>query len=1107
MIVVSSLRICLLCCLGVLAVLPARAADDVSAVTLHVRENATAGAPIGAVGSAGGMCRYSIVTGNQEAAFAIDARSGRLTVDNAAALDHERRDRFDLILLAERPSADDSARRAFLSDVLDSGAPLHVVEQLLTDTEEIRVTVLVDDVAERPVLPEQTVTVTPWGSEAADGARIDARDEDRNDTLRFEILGGAPAELFDIDTDSGRLRIDQAVPLPPGVHEYPLTVQVTDSSGQSDATTITVRAIVLPAGPAPLLVASPPVSTSEAAEPPPPVTDPKEGSENAGGESIVSTPPTVPVADDVESHADAATPLAVDENEDPAVHASGGRLLARVVGVFLLLALAVAAVVWWLKRRALRKALAEDERLRRLQLISDEAADHETESATGESDIEESVTQELRGLQQLLTEQSQPQPVTSEHQNSEGEPVTALAETPAHEEGQTGLAFSMGLLDAAAPNDLDRAAADEQNEHDELYEVSEESYEFEPDEDEDESNLDASRESDETDAPADPGRLFEWNENEARPLSHELFESVDEEALQDADEQWSAIQQWASELSQNPAELAEGRHEVDGDLWQNDDSEEAGADPAGTTADGQFDDFALASTEPALLEVLHDEGQIADGLSSPPDVREAVDEPIETHEARWDEPDATFGVGEEPEESAGHEAPQLPGWIDSDPQTAAAPVPTDTRNDELPQTELEEPSPHPFSPPATGHSGDEPNLEEGRFFEPVKDDSQLQAAASVEEWTQDGAAAAVPGAEPVGATTDGRIEEKETAPEQQGLMEILHEGSPFHAGEANEDAADIYGCSEAADPQSDFVPTTDAEGLEKGIVAGENQDTRETAADEHSDEFPHLEPLPEAREHGTWRPAPDPALGAPDPEDALLDARVRRLREQIAQKLGIGAGDSSGDSDPPPTEPVSDSSAVGFESIGASFDSGERPDAPVEDPPGDELSLEDVQDDEAWGGGLSTARFLLQQVSEASPVVSEPISEEVAPPLPEEVAEPVKVKRRNKSEIRRELSSLREVAIRHARSRMAQEAPRQQMRRTWYVSAWIMVALNVAAMGVMSVGPTGMLKLVGWTLMLAGACALAVCLHSFSQMDADDGLPHSPATDEAQQSQVPDSGS
>jgi hypothetical protein len=107
--------------------------------------------------------------------------------------------------------------------------------------------------------------------------------------------------------------------------------------------------------------------------------------------------------------------------------------------------------------------------------------------------------------------------------------------------------------------------------------------------------------------------------------------------------------------------------------------------------------------------------------------------------------------------------------------------------------------------------------------------------------------------------------------------------------------------------------------------------------------------------------------------------------------------------------------------------------------------------------------------------------------------------------MRRELSSLREVAIRHARARMEQEAPRQQMRRTWYVSACAMVVLNCAAMAVMATGPTGLLKLIGWTLMLAGACALAVCLHSFQQMDADDDLPPSSGTDDAAQPGVADS--
>ncbi len=74
--------------------------------------------------------------------------------------------------------------------------------------------------------------------------------------FRGAYLAGAPVGLLGIDQETGRIWIDQAAELAPGDHEFALTVQVTDSAGYSDATTIALRVIALAGEPSSLVVAA-----------------------------------------------------------------------------------------------------------------------------------------------------------------------------------------------------------------------------------------------------------------------------------------------------------------------------------------------------------------------------------------------------------------------------------------------------------------------------------------------------------------------------------------------------------------------------------------------------------------------------------------------------------------------------------------------------------------------------------------------------------------------------------------------------------------------------------------------------------------------------------
>lgn len=401
----SGLRILRLCLVGVLSFTAHSESSngDPGPLSYSVPENSDAGAVVGdiAADSGGFAGRCAIVAGNLDAAFSIDPGRGRLTVNNPAALNHEVRPRYELVLRVTRPTADDPARRAFLGDVLDSGAPLDAVEALLTAVETMHVFVDVDDVPEPPVLPTQSATLMVFGNERVEEGRIEAHDGDDGDALRFEVLAGAPEGLFGIDHASGRIWIERPAELAAGDHSFPLTVRVTDSSGRSDATTIAVRVVALAGEPSSLVVAAPEPPGTEPSDSAAAETDSSTSSvetpadpvevntEAAGSETEVAARriPPPPIVNPHADNAGRAAPVTVGPPALPETHAPNSssliNRLLRIAGIFLLLGVVVAAVMawlWWQSRDDAEDLTVDSERLLRLQSISEESEFRNSES-------------------------------------------------------------------------------------------------------------------------------------------------------------------------------------------------------------------------------------------------------------------------------------------------------------------------------------------------------------------------------------------------------------------------------------------------------------------------------------------------------------------------------------------------------------------------------------------------------------------------------------------------------------------------------------------------------------------------------------------------------
>ncbi len=91
----------------------------------------------------------------------------------------------------------------------------------------------------------------------------------------------------------------------------------------------------------------------------------------------------------------------------------------------------------------------------------------------------------------------------------------------------------------------------------------------------------------------------------------------------------------------------------------------------------------------------------------------------------------------------------------------------------------------------------------------------------------------------------------------------------------------------------------------------------------------------------------------------------------------------------------------------------------------------------------------------------------------------------NKTAMRLELSSLREVANRHARAAVAQHASRQQAQRQWIAAMAAMIVLCLLGTWMLNGGFSGVLRNAGWGLIAAGAGALVICVRAYWKLRAE----------------------
>lgn len=178
--------------------------------SLAVNENSPAGQLVGFVtatdGDATSTFSFAIVGGNANSAFALDAATGRITVQTSSALDHETQ-----------------AEQVLSIRVSDGGQPPR--------SSTGNVTITIRDVNEfTPTMNDFAFQIAEHSPVGTEVGRLTASDLDRTQTFRFAIISGNDQNLFALEAETGVISVSDPAALDfEQASTHLLQVQVTDS--------------------------------------------------------------------------------------------------------------------------------------------------------------------------------------------------------------------------------------------------------------------------------------------------------------------------------------------------------------------------------------------------------------------------------------------------------------------------------------------------------------------------------------------------------------------------------------------------------------------------------------------------------------------------------------------------------------------------------------------------------------------------------------------------------------------------------------------------------------------------------------------------------------
>ena len=191
------------------------ASDAVFSLTENSADTTVVGSVSASDPDAGDTLSYAVTGGNPGGAFAIDAATGEITVNDSTQLDFETTPVYNLAVT-----------------VTDAGG--------LTNT--AAVTVTLTNVNEAPTASDATFTLSENAANGTVVGSVPTSELDAGDTLSHVISGGDPAGTFSIDAGTGEIRVADSSQLDfETTPVFNLNVTVTDAGGLMDTAPITVN--------------------------------------------------------------------------------------------------------------------------------------------------------------------------------------------------------------------------------------------------------------------------------------------------------------------------------------------------------------------------------------------------------------------------------------------------------------------------------------------------------------------------------------------------------------------------------------------------------------------------------------------------------------------------------------------------------------------------------------------------------------------------------------------------------------------------------------------------------------------------------------------------
>ncbi len=210
--------------------------------TYNINENSGNGAAVATISASdpeGHALHYSIISGNADGIFAIDASTGVITIADNTNLNHEYDDSHALQIRVRETST----------------------AELYQD--DATVTINVDDINEAPIYNNASFTVAENAANGAIG-NVTASEVDDGQTLTYNIISGNSLGIFGINASTGELSIADNTNLNfESLTQHNLVVRATDNGSGTLSDTSTVTVTVTNANDAPVNTAPTNITVNE----------------------------------------------------------------------------------------------------------------------------------------------------------------------------------------------------------------------------------------------------------------------------------------------------------------------------------------------------------------------------------------------------------------------------------------------------------------------------------------------------------------------------------------------------------------------------------------------------------------------------------------------------------------------------------------------------------------------------------------------------------------------------------------------------------------------------------------------------------------------------